>query len=157
MDCIFRVVLRRLTSIVCSEFRICLQESYVVILIIFTRVVFSSIIETSDHTRKTRPLSVWFNVRMYSWPRTPLSEYWRHHAYRVYSSFYMYAYIIPHLHAIILSILLTASPIYSYPELISILSWYCYFHVRFIFMNVYICVTYIYAFCFITGHHVRTV
>ena len=32
-------VLRRLTSIVCSKFRICLQESYVIILIIFTRVV----------------------------------------------------------------------------------------------------------------------
>ena len=33
------VVLRRLTSIMCSEFRICLQESYVIILIIFTRMV----------------------------------------------------------------------------------------------------------------------
>ena len=35
---------------------------------------FSSIIETPDHTRKTRLLSVCFNVQMYSWPRAPLSE-----------------------------------------------------------------------------------
>ena len=39
MDCLFGVVLRRLNSIVCSEFRICLQESCVIILIVFTRVV----------------------------------------------------------------------------------------------------------------------
>ena len=90
---------------------------------------------------------------MYSWPRTPLSEYWRHQAcwytwvwYKerrkygfIYTSvhqrdlwkklFYkgMYAYIIPYLNGIILSILFTASPIYSYPELTSILSWYCCF------------------------------
>ena len=73
-----------------------------------------------------------------------------HQAYRVYSSFYMYAYINA-------NILLTASPIYSYPELISIFSWYCYFYVWFIFMKVYICVPYIYVFYFVTGYHVRTV
>ena len=32
----------------------------------------------------------------------------------------MYAYIIPYLNAIILSILLRASPIYSYPEFINL-------------------------------------
>ena len=39
MDCLFGVVLRKLTSIVYNESRICLQESYVITLIIFTRVV----------------------------------------------------------------------------------------------------------------------
>ena len=39
----------------------------------------------------------------------------------------MYAYIIPYLNAVILYILFTASSIYSYVELISILSRYCCF------------------------------
>ena len=56
-----------------------------------------------------------------------------------------------------LSILFTASPIWSYPELISILSWYCCFYAWFLFMDVYICVLYIYIFYFVTGHHGRTV
>ena len=56
-----------------------------------------------------------------------------------------------------LSILFTASPMQSYPELISILSWYCCFYVWFLFMDVYICVLYIYIFYFVTGHHGRTV
>ena len=36
---LFGLVLRRLTSIVWSEFGICLQEAYVIILNLFTRVV----------------------------------------------------------------------------------------------------------------------
>ena len=67
------------------------------------------------------------------------------------------SYPIPYLNAIILSILLTASPIDSYPALISILSWYCCFYVWFIFMNMYVCVPYIYVFYFVTGQHERTV
>ena len=39
MECLFGVVLRKLTSIVYNESRICLQESCVITLIIFTRVV----------------------------------------------------------------------------------------------------------------------
>ena len=42
-------------------------------------------------------------------------------------------------------------------ELISILSWYWCFYIWFVFMNVYICVLYIYVFYFVTGHHGRTV
>ena len=49
---------------------------------------------------------------------------WIHPRYIV---LFMYAYIMPYLNANILSILFTASPIYSYPELTSILSWYCCF------------------------------
>ena len=39
MDCLLGVVLRKLTAIVYNESRISLQESYVITLIIFTRVV----------------------------------------------------------------------------------------------------------------------
>ena len=42
-------------------------------------------------------------------------------------------------------------------EIISILSWYWCFYVWFVFMNVYICVPYIYVFYFVTGHLGRTV
>ena len=64
----------------------------------------------------------------------------------------MFAYILPYLNAIIL--LLTASPIYSYPELIAIYHDISCFYVWFIFMNVYICVPYIYVFNFVAaGHH----
>ena len=163
---------------------------------------FSSIIETSDHTRKTRPLSVCltfkcihglaphylsndvtmhvdihgfdtrsaenmdlyiprFTKEIYKrsflykgsslWNKLPprvkeftsLNDFkhnlrllsgWIHS--RVYSSFYMYAYTIHYLDDVILSILSKASPMYSYPEHISILLWYCCVYVWFI----YVCV-----------------
>ena len=47
----------------------------------------------------------------------------------------MYAYIIPYLNAIILSILFTASPIYSYPEFIPII---------FIIIVLFLCMIYVY-------------
>ena len=40
---------------------------------------------------------------------------------------------------------------------VSILSWYCWFYVWFLFMNVHICALYIYIFYFVTGRHGRTV
>ena len=58
--------------------------------------------------------------------------------------FFLYARLYYTLNAIILSILLTGSPIYSYPELISILSWYCCFYAWSIFMNVYIYICFLY-------------
>ena len=72
-----------------------------------------------------------------------------------YTPSLQFLYVRLYLKAIILSILLTASPIYSHPELISILSWYCCFYVWFIFMNMYICVPYIYVFYFVRGQYER--
>ena len=59
-------------------------------------------------------------------------------------------FIVTNLNAIILSILFSASPMYPYPELISILSWYCclnYECVYVLFIAMY--------FYFVTGHHGR--
>ena len=122
-------------SIVYNEFRICLQESYVITLIIFTRVVFVYFDHWNfwpyEKDETTFCVFLCLNVVM-----TPLCGQWRHHA-----CWYTWVWYKECSENIDWYIPTCTKEIYRsfcirviYYGITGILSWYCCFYVSFIFM-----------------------